>query len=212
MVFNVNVQLPEARGNIAARLEREDLRMGSDIWKLKNISRICSIFQTMWVQFKIISVPFCISKSCQNIRHSMSGYCKYTSWVSWNKVKTSPYQCKVHWPFTDWPFTFELCHGHTKWLTCVVSDLGWIGLIPLLMHGDGVLRAGRQTRQVQGSSLAPSHQDRGRCGSYGEVAHPVVGEGSRPLLPWDCHLISLKVVNAYLKWWGRYWKTIMVIP
>ena len=50
-VFDVNVQLPEARVKNVARLEREDLWMGIDIWKCKNISRICSIFQTMWVQF-----------------------------------------------------------------------------------------------------------------------------------------------------------------
>ena len=54
-VFDVNVQyrlqLPEARVKNAARLEREDLRMGIDIWKCKYISQICSIFQTMRVQF-----------------------------------------------------------------------------------------------------------------------------------------------------------------
>ena len=48
-VFDVNVQLPEARVKNVARLEREDLRMGVNIWKYKNISRISKIFQTMWL-------------------------------------------------------------------------------------------------------------------------------------------------------------------
>ena len=41
----------QREGKNAARLEREDLRMGSDIWQCKHIGRICSIFRTMWVQF-----------------------------------------------------------------------------------------------------------------------------------------------------------------